>query len=41
MEQLITPLRITGLLALRRAFYAIGDVLLLASKASLDQLSQT
>lgn len=37
MEQLITPLRITGLLALLGAFlYAIGDVLLLASKASLD-----
>lgn len=37
MEQLITPLRITGLLALVGAFlYAIGDVLLLASKASLD-----
>src|SRR5215216_3620658 len=37
MEQYITPLRITGLLALTGAFlYAIGDVLLLASKASLD-----
>lgn len=37
MEQLITSLRITGLLALFGAFlYAIGDVLLLASKASLD-----
>jgi len=37
MEQLITSLRITGLLALLGAFlYAIGDVLLLASKASLD-----
>ena len=37
MEQLITPLRITGLLALLGALlYAIGDVLLLASKASLD-----
>jgi len=37
MEQLITPLRITGLLALAGAFlYAIGDVLLLAGKASLD-----
>jgi hypothetical protein len=37
MEQLITPLRITGLLALMGAFlYAIGDVLLLASKVSLD-----
>jgi hypothetical protein len=37
MEQLINSLRITGLLALLGAFlYAIGDVLLLASKASLD-----
>jgi hypothetical protein len=37
MEQIIAPLRITGLLALSGAFiYAIGDVLLLASKASLD-----
>lgn len=37
MEQLITPLRITGLLALLGAFlYAIGDVLLLASKVSLE-----
>lgn len=37
MEQLITPLRITGLLALLGAFlYAIGDVLLLASKVNLD-----
>ena len=37
MEQLITPLRITGLLALLGTLlYAIGDVLLLASKASLD-----
>ena len=37
MEQLITPLRTTGLLALLGALlYAIGDVLLLASKASLD-----
>jgi hypothetical protein len=37
MEQLITPLRVTGLLALFGAFlYAIGDVLLLASKVSLD-----
>jgi hypothetical protein len=37
MEQLIPPLRITGLLALVGAFlYAIGDVLLLASKASLE-----
>ncbi len=38
MEQLLTSLRITGLLALLGALlYAIGDVLLLASKASLDQ----
>ena len=37
MEQLLTSLRITGLLALLGAFlYAIGDVLLLASKISLD-----
>lgn len=37
MEQLIVSLRITGLLALVGAFlYAIGDVLLLASKANLD-----
>ena len=37
MEQVINPLRVTGLLALLGAFlYAIGDVLLLASKASLD-----
>jgi hypothetical protein len=37
MEHLITSLRITGLLALLGALlYAIGDVLLLASKASLD-----
>jgi hypothetical protein len=37
MEQFLFPLRITGLLALLGAFlYAIGDVLLLASKASLD-----
>jgi hypothetical protein len=37
MEQLLPSLRITGLLALLGAFlYAIGDVLLLASKASLD-----
>lgn len=37
MEQLITPLRITGLLGLLGAFlYATGDVLLLASKASLE-----
>ena len=38
MEQLFTSLRVTGLLALFGALlYAIGDVLLLASKASLDQ----
>jgi len=37
MEQLIPSLRITGLLALTGALlYAIGDVLLLASKVSLD-----
>ena len=37
MEQLLTSLRITGLLALLGALlYAIGDVLLLASKASLE-----
>jgi len=37
MEQLVTSLRITGLLALLGALlYAIGDVLLLASNASLD-----
>ncbi len=36
MDQLITSLRITGMLALVGAFlYAIGDVLLLASKATL------
>jgi len=38
MEQLLTSLRITGLIALLGALlYAIGDVLLLASKVSLDQ----
>jgi hypothetical protein len=38
MEQLITSLRLTGFLALFGALlYAIGDVLLLASKASPDQ----
>lgn len=38
MEQLLTSLRITGLLAILGALlYAIGDVLLLASKVSLDQ----
>lgn len=38
MEQALFPLRITGLLALLGAFlYAIGDVLLLASKVSLEQ----
>lgn len=37
MESIVTPLRITGLLALSGALlYAIGDVLLLASRASLD-----
>jgi hypothetical protein len=37
MEQLLTSLRVTGLLALLGALlYAIGDVLLLAGKASLD-----
>jgi hypothetical protein len=37
VEQLIASLRITGLLALLGAFlYAIGDVLLLASKASFE-----
>ena len=37
MEQILTSLRITGVLALFGAFlYAIGDVLLLASKISLD-----
>ena len=37
MENIITPLRVTGLLALLGAFlYAIGDVLLLASKVNLD-----
>ena len=38
MDNLITPLRTTGLLALFGAFlYAIGDVLLLASKVKLDE----
>lgn len=38
MEVIITPLRITGLLALMGALlYAVGDVLLLASKASFEQ----
>jgi hypothetical protein len=38
MEQLLSSLRTTGLLALLGTLlYAIGDVLLLASKASLDQ----
>jgi hypothetical protein len=37
MEQFILPLRAAGLLALLGAFlYAIGDVLLLASKVKLD-----
>jgi hypothetical protein len=35
--ELVTPLRITGLLALLGSFlYAVGDVLLLASKATFD-----
>ncbi len=38
MENLLLPLRISGLLAFLGAFlYAIGDVLLLASKANLDE----
>jgi hypothetical protein len=38
MEQLILPLRIAGVLALIGAFlYAVGDVLLLASKVKLDE----
>ena len=38
MEVIITPLRITGLIALMGALlYAVGDVLLLASKASFEQ----
>lgn len=37
MEQLILPLRVTGLLAVLGAFlYAIGDVLLLTSKVDLE-----
>src|SRR5215217_4880926 len=37
MDQIFLPLRITGLLALLGALlYAIGDVLLLASKVSLE-----
>ena len=37
MENIILPLRITGLLAILGALlFAIGDVLLLASKANLD-----
>lgn len=37
MEAIVTPLRITGLLALLGAMlYAVGDVLLLASKASFE-----
>lgn len=37
MEQLVTSLRITGSIAFLGAFlYAIGDVLLLASKVNLD-----
>lgn len=38
MEAIVTPLRMTGLLAMAGALlYAVGDVLLLASKASLEQ----
>lgn len=38
MEQFLPPLRAAGLVALAGAFfYAIGDVLLLASKVKLDQ----
>src|SRR5678815_5780683 len=37
MEQFITSLRITGLLALLGSFlYAVGDVLLLASRVSFE-----
>lgn len=37
MEQIVIPLRIAGLLALLGTFlYAVGDVLLLASKIQLD-----
>ena len=37
MDQLTLPLRVTGVLALLGAFlYAVGDVLLLASKVKLD-----
>jgi len=37
MEELILPLRITGILAMLGAMlYAMGDILLLASKVSLD-----
>ena len=37
METIVTPLRVTGLLALLGALlYAVGDVLLLASKASFE-----
>lgn len=37
MDQLITSLRLTGLVALLGAFlYAVGDVLLLASKVNLE-----
>lgn len=37
MEQLTLPLRVTGVLALLGTFlYAVGDVLLLASKVNLD-----
>ena len=38
MDAIVTPLRVTGLLALMGVLlYAVGDVLLLASKASLEQ----
>lgn len=37
MEQIVTPLRITGLLALLGSLlYAVGDILLLSGKANLD-----
>ncbi|MFN8460919.1 MAG: hypothetical protein U0X93_03995 [Anaerolineales bacterium] len=38
METILLPLRISGVLAFLGAFlYAIGDVLLLASKVNLDE----
>ena len=41
MEQLIFPLHIAGMLALSGTFlYAIGDILLLASKVSLEDYPQ-